>query len=253
MAFGLNIAIICSLFNFAIIPSLLEIRGFQPNSSLIFLLPSISGPYFYHTLSNLVRLGTRRNCLQRRRVVTSTSYSEVSDTSSVAEDFCEHLGLIFFLSQQVWSHRLWQVKDVQPASRQNSPNQCEEKHKRHRLCSSRIRNRNCSSAHHWGVGWARKFSHADSFISLKGLLWPPGMAYIHLKVQTYDVSHPSDITGLGQGKYEEPLRPGVLRKDMGTASTSTWDISKTHVSMWSPVCSGLEFKLKRCRDGALVG
>lgn len=38
MAFGLNIAIICFLFNFAVTPSLLEIRGFQLNSNLLFFL-----------------------------------------------------------------------------------------------------------------------------------------------------------------------------------------------------------------------
>lgn len=47
MAFGLNIAIICFLFNFAIIPSLLEIRGFQLNSSLIFF------PLFHVLIFNI--------------------------------------------------------------------------------------------------------------------------------------------------------------------------------------------------------
>lgn len=28
---------------------------------------------------------------------------------------------------------------------------------------------------HWGLGWAHKFTHADSLISLKGLLQPPGI------------------------------------------------------------------------------
>lgn len=46
------------------------------------------------------------------------------------------------------------------------------------------------------------------------------MAYARLNVQTYDVSHPTDIPGLGQGKYEE-FRHGVLRKDMEGATTST--------------------------------
>lgn len=173
--------------------------------------------------------------------MTSTSYSEVSGTSSMADDFYEHLGLIFFLSQQVWSHRLWQVKDVQPASQQDGPNQCEEKHKRHRLCSCRIRNRNWSSSilDHWGGVSMQVFTCRS-------------MAYTHLTVQTYDVSYPRDITDLGQGTYEQ-FRHGVLRKVMERATTSTWDISKTHVSLCSLVCTGLEFKLNRCRDRALVG
>lgn len=47
------------------------------------------------------------------------------------------------------------------------------------------------------------------------------MAHTHLNVQAYDVSQPTDITSLGQGRYEELLWPCVFRRDKETESAST--------------------------------
>lgn len=110
----------------------------------------------------------------------------------MVEDFCRHLGLIFFLSQQVWSHRFWQVKDVQPASQQDSPNQCEEKHKRHRLCSCRIRNRNWSSSILEPLGWGE---HVSFHMQIHGL-------YLLKCTKLWCEWYPRDITDLGQGVKE---------------------------------------------------
>lgn len=156
MAFGLNIAIICFLFNFAIIPSLLEIRGFQLNSSLLFFLFSISCPFFNILDWIWFDWGTRRFIEQI--CVYIYLLFRGSETSLVAEDFCKHLGLIFSASEQVWSSRLLRVKDGQPASQWDCPNQCEEEHKRDRLCSCRVRNRPQLSCSGITGGWGEHTS-----------------------------------------------------------------------------------------------
>lgn len=84
MAFGLNIAIICFFFNFAITPSLLEIRGFQLNSNLLFFL-LFQFLIFEHTYQIWFVWELRGS------VLISASYSEVSKTSLVAGDFCKNL------------------------------------------------------------------------------------------------------------------------------------------------------------------
>lgn len=110
-------------------------------------------------------------------MLTPASYSEVSDTALVAEDFCKHLGLIFSVLEQVWSSRLLQVKDVQSASQWISPTSVRRSTREIGYVPAQHETETAAQLfwNHRGLGWACKFTHADSLTSLKGLLQPQGI------------------------------------------------------------------------------
>lgn len=107
---------------------------------------------------------------------------------------------------------------------QDSSNQCEEEHKRCRLCSCTVQNRDCSSAVLQSLGfWVSMQVYTQR--SWRGVLQPLGMAYTHLNVQVYDVSHPTD----NKADMKNVSHLGVFRRDIEAASSSIQGISKIRV------------------------